>query len=234
MSQLLQTVLRGGDDVNIVVNGTFDTSIAGWTPFGTSVFEWVAGTARGVRNDETVAETTLTTPVQAGKQYKLTFDIVASSNTTNGYIYFRLGSSIGPTTHRTIGTHEWVFTALSNTDLLELRAGGLVGLDFRVDNISLIKSPNTVIDGTVSGFHNGLGVDSDGLLVVTSTNPIATRHQGLPFDADGRLCVALEGTIARYGSGAAPFDASGRLVVTEDNYADYIGGVPYANGRVCI
>lgn len=40
-------------------------------------------------------------------------------------------------------------------------------------------------------FNGGLKYDSEGRIVVTTTNPVASYANGLPFDTAGNLCVVI-------------------------------------------
>ena len=76
-------------------------------------------------------------------------------------------------------------------------------------------------------FWNGIPIEADGSIAVSTLNPIDHYHQGLPFTATGRLVVGA-GPVVRFGSGAAPFNAADRLVLIDAGVAtSFLAAVGY-------
>lgn len=135
---------------NLVENGSFDTDLTGWSAVGTSTTTWNAGAMDCVRNEQGVATTSVPALI-VGETYEFTWEIKANSDPVNGYAYWNIsGMPATPQTqdYSAVGVHTWKFTAASNGSTLELYAGGVAGLQFTLDNITLRHIPNLVTNGT--------------------------------------------------------------------------------------
>jgi hypothetical protein len=143
----------------LVTNGDFATDISGWTAVAPSTAVWNAGVLDGVRNTETVATFPLT--IVAGVRYIISWELVASSDTSNGYVYFRVGGVDTPflAEYRTLGVKQYTFVAVSGDDG-SLKAGGVGGL-IRLAETDLSANNNCLF---VHGTINKTDVGDSGLV----------------------------------------------------------------------
>lgn len=145
--------LQFGDE--LVVNGTYDSNINGWTvPTGSaSTISYSNGALAATRGNEAIAVSTLSTPVVAGKGYRLEFDIVSKSD-TSGWVYVKLNNFItdqNSTYGKSTGKKIYTFTATQNASIIEIFAGGVASFSFVIDNVSLVElsgSHATQLDST--------------------------------------------------------------------------------------
>ncbi len=131
--------LKFGDE--LVVNGTYDSNINGWTvPSGSaSTISYSNGALAATRGNEAIAVSTLSTPVVTGKTYRLEFDIVSKSH-DGGWVYVKLNSfftSQNSTYGKSTGKKIYTFTATSGANAIEIFAGGIGVFDFVIDNVSV-------------------------------------------------------------------------------------------------
>lgn len=169
---------------NLVSNGTFDSSTAGWD-LGVSggLFSWnAAGSMDLDRNGGSGADTaTQTISITSGKHYKVVYDIDALSNG----IYVKVGNASG-TAHTTTGTKIEYLSPTSGTTI-SFNLTNSTTATATVDNITveevdrnpsaarhLPRRENHVYDGTA--WVKGLLVEPDGATnLVTDGNAIASR-----------------------------------------------------------
>ena len=128
----------------LVVNGTFDSNANGWSvPSGSSstiTYDATDDNLDVVRNNETSIESDADITLEVGKTYILTWELVATSNASSGYVYFGInGMPQTPQTseYRTVGVKTHQFTATGTGGKILIYAGGVTGLQFTLDNISL-------------------------------------------------------------------------------------------------
>ena len=153
--------LQFGDE--LVVNGTYDSNINGWTvPSGSaSTISYSNGALAGTRGNEGIAVSTLSTPVVTGKTYRLEFDIVSKSD-TSGWVYIKLNSFLtdqNSTYGKSTGKKIYTFTATTGANVIEIFAGGVASFSFVIDNVSLVE---------VKGSH---ATQSD-----STKRPVFARH----------------------------------------------------------
>jgi hypothetical protein len=153
--------LQFGDE--LVVNGTYDSNINGWTvPSGSaSTISYSNGALSATRGNEGIAVSTLSTPVVAGKTYRLEFDVVSKSD-TSGWVYIRLNSFFtdqNSTYGKSTGKKIYTFTATQGANDIEIFAGGVGVFSFVIDNVSLVE---------VKGSH---ATQSD-----STKRPVFARH----------------------------------------------------------
>ena len=133
--------LQFGDE--LVVNGTYDSNINGWTvPSGSaSTISYSNGALAATRGNEGIAVSTLSTPVVTGKTYRLEFDVVSKSD-TSGWVYIRLNSFFtdqNSTYGKSTGKKIYTFTATQGANVIEIFAGGVGVFSFVIDNVSLVE-----------------------------------------------------------------------------------------------
>jgi trimeric autotransporter adhesin len=128
----------------LVINGTFDSNANGWSvPLGstsTLTYNATDDDIDLVRNNEGCVETDAAITLEVGKTYVLTWELKYTSNGSNGYVYFGMtGMTSTPTTaeYRGIGVKTHTFTATDTGGKLLINSGGVGGLQFTLDNISL-------------------------------------------------------------------------------------------------
>ena len=133
--------LQFGDE--LVVNGTYDSNINGWTvPTGSaSTISYSNGALAATRGNEAIAVSTLSTSVVTGKTYRLEFDIVSKSD-TSGWVYVKLNNFMtdqNSTYGKSTGKKIYTFTATAGANIIEIFAGGVASFSFVIDNVSLVE-----------------------------------------------------------------------------------------------
>jgi hypothetical protein len=128
----------------LIVNGTFDSNANGWSvPSGstsTLTYNATDDDIDFVRNNEACGETDAAITLEVGKTYVLTWELKYTSDGNNGYVYLGMtGMTSTPTTseYRGVGVKTHTFTATDTGGKLFINAGGVGGLQFTLDNISL-------------------------------------------------------------------------------------------------
>ena len=152
----------------LVSNGTFDSDVSGWTEVSgsASTIAYSSGAMTCVRNNEDICDGTISGTIEAGKTYTFTFEITSTSS-NSGWIYFSFGGGAYYTTSGVAmpaGVYSYTFVSPANMSSIRLKAGGVSGLQFTIDNVSLrLAEPDRSVNG------NGLQVHG-----TIQKNPVAT------------------------------------------------------------
>jgi hypothetical protein len=123
---------------NVALNGTFDTDLSQWTVLnntGDNNVTWVDGKARllydpAIATSSLGISTSAHSPMTAGVNYKVTFDLVA----TSGELKFYDGASY--TTGLGTGSHVVYFTAAA-ADIKFFRNSSGQATDVTIDNVKI-------------------------------------------------------------------------------------------------
>jgi hypothetical protein len=188
-SDMRFNLLKLGDE--LVVNGTFDTDLSGWT-YGAGV-TWVSGKANITGN----TDFSQTVPVTVGVTYQVEFTISSYSRpTTPGTLNFTFAGvtlasfpvDFGVPAN---GTYILYVTALNtNAFVVDVPSSGLVG--FQLDDVSvkeviniskgleIITSDNPFLMGDFSGNTRGTG-SIDMQFSRTAITPVASGTDSLAF-----------------------------------------------------
>ena len=131
-----------GLGADIITNGTFDSSVSGWSASSGGTVTWSAGTAvtAAIGTDDRGGMSQTNTTVN-GAVYELTFDVV--SRTSTKWEVYRQGSG-GPGTiveGTALGSHSVFFTAAATSTQLAFYAkqAGTTDGEVAWDNISCKK-----------------------------------------------------------------------------------------------
>ena len=178
----------------LVVNGTFDSNANGWSvPSGSSstiTYDATDDNLDVVRNNETTVESDADVTLEVGKTYILTWELVATSNASSGYVYFGInGMPQTPQTseYRTVGVKTHKFTATGTGSKILIYAGGVTGLQFTLDNISLreaeedrsVNDNGLQVFGTVTKSAVATGAD-----LVAYSGFSASNYLQQPYNSD--------------------------------------------------
>jgi hypothetical protein len=205
---------------NLVTNGDFAASLAGWTNSGP--WSWSAGTAAIA----TAAAETLTQTIAGltnGNSYTVTFEVTSY---VSGNVRAVLGGGTAGIARNAVGVYTETLTAGAGTDLvMQTFVGVTNGFEGSIDNISII-SPSTCWDndegwiiGTGSACHTP---GSAGDLTQALTLPLISGGYYLTtlnvFGMEnGTLTVTLGGTLVQTITENGTYNIYATVTVTDND-----------------
>ncbi len=127
----------------LIVNGTFDSDVSGWTATAPATITWNAVGACDIARNGAAIGTDMcyqVVGVVAGHVYWLSFDLLAKSNTMNVYVSFDGGTTdtaLFSSNVSTLTTYTIGFKATGSTLRLIFKPTDSASATCRIDNVSL-------------------------------------------------------------------------------------------------
>jgi hypothetical protein len=165
------------EDLDLVVNGTFDTDTTGWSLINVGQDTATVQNGRVTVNCGNSAGYVLyqIVPTVIGKQYRISFDVIGSSNGWSFEINNQSGSDyIDTRNNLSTGTFSYTITANTTTTSLTLGANnGVFNTSAIFDNVSMREvGDSTIVDTDTGGVPYRIHYFTDvGTSTFTVTNP---------------------------------------------------------------